>query len=376
MTIQNKIPALYLLSVYFFVMIVFSGFFKIFDSLISAYAFFVSIFFLLVLMLLSKVDEFDIKIHFDFDEYISKLLIIITICFIFFVMISPISMSEIIFFRGLGFERYDIRVMTISIPFYWVLESIIKLAFCLSIMFLLKGNMKLYMYCSFIYVMFYVYSMQKYPIGILFLSHLLVYFKCYKIKFKTALSVTSFLFIILIYFYFLTFKEFTTDNLGAFYNALSNRVFATSELVYFVYHEFLENDIQLNGATLPTKFLFIFNLNIFSGEYIKLPALVMEMRTGVAHGGANSAFYTDGLANFGIGYDIAFVILFALLITCLIYLSKLLPDSLSQVYKWYIAINIINVVNIQMWAVLTSCFFVFIFLFTFASFFKILRKCS
>ncbi|MEJ6533224.1 hypothetical protein [Pseudoalteromonas lipolytica] len=347
---------------YYFIILVWTGVaLNSFASIESFYAFITTSLFLLSLYLLKKNSKFSLDLM-SVDNRVLNTILAFSICvFVLFYSVSPYGLMESIKFHALDIDKYELRVSVISVPLYWMYEGVIKLLGCVAIIYALKDDYLKSFIAFSIYSIFYILSVQKYPIGILFLVSFFSFLSFRKISKKIFFILSVFVFFILLYFYTTTFKEFKIENFSLFYTALINRLSVTSELVLFVYNEFISQGIVLGGGVLPERLFFIFDLTLFSDESIRLPALVMKMKGG-DFGGANSAFYTEGIAGFGVGFDILYILLFYILFFILVFLTKLLDDGFRIVCLFVFSLNIVNLVNIQMWSILNSCLFTFLML--------------
>jgi len=330
------------------------------NSLESFYAFITSSIFLLSLFYFKRCSWANLDLLNVSDRSLNLILYISICFFLLFYIQSPYSVLQSLTFHALDIDKYDLRVSIISVPLYWVYEGVIKILGCLAIIFALKGG---YLKASLgfsIYALFYILSVQKFPIGILLLFAVFVFISLGKLKGKKLFLLPFFVLTVLLYFYSATFKDFKVENLILFYDAIFNRLSVTSELVTFVYNEFITNDLRLGGAILPERLFFILDFTVFSSESVRLPALIMELRGG-DFGGANSTFYTEGIAGFGIGFDLLYILIFYFLFFILFYMTKFLNPELRTLCLLVYSLNIINLVNIQMWSILNSCFFAFLF---------------
>jgi len=148
------------------------------------------------------------------------------------------------------------------------------------------------------------------------------------------------------YFTLLTMGESTFYRYDLVFNAIYSRVWVAGDLIVFIYDYFSESADYLYGSSLP-KLFGVINLNT-QGELVRLPALIMSLR-GTGEGGANTTFFTEGFANFGFGFDIAFIVLLFVFIYILFYFARTLPYENKAFYKLIILVSLIDVVHSDVW---------------------------
>jgi hypothetical protein len=325
--------------------------------------------FLVVFILLSLFgfsNRFDFyKINFfyiDEKKVINKIFLFTSFIIIIFALINKNSIFDILNYQNLLLDKYDIRINGMDVPQYSIFfENIVVLHLILTCIFLVKQDKMRYVLSFLLYILFYLYTLQKAPIVTMFVIHFLLYIHFFKLNYKFVILFILLICITIVFFFFSVFGTFDISKSTILFDAISHRITLAGDLVIATYHHFDETNL-LNGASFPI-FFGIVDLNVFEADRISLTSLMMQVYYGQNFGGANSSFITDGFANFGYGFDILMIFILLGYIYIMIYLSKIILDRLFlQLYKLMIMTTLIRLVHIQFWSFLETLVFFLIIL--------------
>lgn len=253
---------------------------------------------------------------------------------------------------------YERRLAAISIDKFWIIESIVKMGFALSLVYLINKKYTKWLIVTALYVLFYVASVQKAPIATYFIVCFAVYVKFNKIDMKSLFALSGFLVFVLFYFTVVTLGDSDFNRIDILVSSLFDRVMVAGELVVFLYRNFSENDLFLYGATFP-KLFGLLDINP-TGRYVGLPQLIMLMNSGEI-GGANTTFFTEGFANFGVGFDLIFVLFLLVLVGLILYFLRTLSKELASYFLLVNAVFLIDLVHSDLWGYFHSIVLIFVY---------------
>lgn len=331
---------------------------SMFDGLVYFYLAFVFLISLWVMATLNKNTNFHAEV-FDIlripKKWININLAIYLVVVSWYIVNNHGSFSFDSFSPGVAYER---RLAAISVDKFWIIESIVKMGFALSLVYLVNRKYSEWMIVTILYVLFYVVSVQKAPIAAYFIVCFAVYIKFNKIDIKSLLVLAGFIFLVLFYFTVITLGDSDFDRIDILFSSLFERVMVAGELVVFLYKYFSESELFLYGATFPRLFGLI-DINL-TGRYIGLPQLIMLMSSGEI-GGANTTFFTEGFANFGVGFDIVFVIFLLVFVGLILHFLRTLNKELASFFLLVNAVFLIDLVHSDLWGYFHSIVLIFVY---------------
>lgn len=288
------------------------------------------------------------KIYHHNNKFHSILLVLFTVTTIHFIYRNY---DLITLENFLPENAYKLRLSAISISRYWVIEAVVRIGVVLSIVYLKQKKYYKTFLCILAYTAFYVISVQKAPILTLLIVLLIVYLQDNKLT-KKSVAVCAFICVsLLLYYTYVTLGDTNFSRFPLLISALFNRIFAAGEIIVFTYEHFYNSNNYLEGASLP-KILGALNLNPNTIS-ISLPSYIMMHRLGGV-GGANCTFYSEGFANYGIGGDLLFVLIFLVFIYVLLNISRSILGRNYYIYQWYISFLLIDLVHVDMWGVMNT----------------------
>ena len=216
------------------------------------------------------------------------------------------------------------------------------------------------------YFLFFLASASKGPIACFVLLMIFVYYSSGKVNIYSIIFFIFLIFSTLFFIFKTTYGnsiEFGFDSILPLFNAIWLRVKLAGELVIFGYEYFL-NESNLAGATFPIL-LGLLDLNLLYKKPIEMGPLINYKLRGSYLGNANTSFLVDGFANLGLGGGYLFLLLVLLylyyLLKYFIYFIK--SSYFREIYKFFIMINVIDLISVSFWLPLESSIVAFCVLF-------------
>jgi hypothetical protein len=358
-TTKNKsLSFFYFFTFLFLIFNVFSISPHVFESLINFYVFLVIILLLLGVRILGEYKLYRIDLEgFLNASIVNIFLILFLLVNLSFIAINDNHIIEIFNYKSLLLDKYNLRLSGINIQSYNLFESINYFGAALSLIFLIQKKWIKYLITTFLYSLFYIYTLQKGPIATLLLLQILIYWKVNKINYQFILLTIVGIFLVMGYFYYILYSEWNWVSFFQLIEGMLIRIGKAGDIILFTYSHFEANTL-LNGSSFPLIFGLL-ELNIFESDRVRLPSIIMYEMYGSNLGGANSSFITDGFANFGYGFDIIFIIIFFAYVGVLSFLSKIFNKTIRSFYLLTLSINATNLVHAQFWSFLEIGVFYF-----------------
>lgn len=355
------------LFIFFIIFNFFPILIRTFDGIVNLYLTFVSVFFLALLYQLSKLDALKIDFEAPSRRILNSAFIFFVITVVYYIIVNDNSFLDLLGEKTPA-QKYKIRLDGIAVRFYWLLEASAKIGLVVSIIALLKRMYLTWIVSTVLYSLFYFYTLQKEPIGSMLVLQALVYFSRNRLTRRSLSILLVGLVLVILYYGFIVLGDTGLGRVDLLLSALYSRVSVAGELVSYTYNYTFDTGLRLNGATFPKVFGLI-DLNFSGGYTVRLPALIMMARTGSV-GGANTVFFTEGLANFGVFFDLVFILLLVAYVFILVTASRLVHFQLHGLYKLLVAVFIVDLVHSDFWGFFHSSGVMFVLFALLGLFFK------